>query len=76
MTAASSSALRCFFHASARSRFCACSLSSACAFCWSFQNSAAPAISSISATRVSAPSTSKTPSERIELGSEGRDALP
>src|SRR6185369_2476189 len=30
----------------------------------------------MSATRFSAPSTSKTPSERIELGSEGRDALP
>ena len=67
---------RCFFQSSATARFCDCSLSSACAFGWSFQNSGAAARASISATRFSAESTSKTPSERIELGSEGRDALP
>jgi len=48
-------------------------LSSACAFCWSFQKSGAEASVSIAAARFRAPSTSKMPPKDVELSPEGRD---
>ncbi len=62
---------RCFCQPSTASRFCACSRKQACACFWSFQNSAAPRVESISATRACAPVDVKDSLEAGQLSSEG-----